>query len=478
MSRALLLMVGLTALGLALRLVALDAESAWTDEMYSLHMARAPLEDLLSGASRDRGNPSGYYLVLHAWLRLFGDDVPTARALSAFGGALAVPLTALLARRLGLASTVALAAAAIVAVSPPLVYLGREARAFALVSSLVVVHLLCALSARSTNRWRSWLAYGASAAALLYLHYFSAFVVLALGLWLVSAVWPSPAARVRLAVAAAVAVALFAPYLGTLAWQLGGDVVHNDSSWKHAAFWPAFALVGHTLTWIDEGAAWVVATWALAVALVWLPVGWLVARDRASRIALAPVLAVGFGAPLLGAAFVLVTPLFNGRYAAICLPAAAIVIACALASAQADADRAPRARLVARVAALALSGLVVASLVRLYGGGFKDDWRAVARALGPSPVVYALPAEAARALRFYRPEVRVDVLDPKTLTAEALRLRLRADGGIAWLVVHAADPRVAEAPERALAALPSEVVRARVIDRRRLRVVRLALDAP
>src|SRR5207244_10676342 len=76
-------------------------------------------------------------LLLRAWQDLLGSrSIETARALSGVLGVLAVPAVWWLARVSGVPRRAAWLACALVAVSPPLVYLGQEARVFALVAAL------------------------------------------------------------------------------------------------------------------------------------------------------------------------------------------------------------------------------------------------------------------------------------------------------------------------------------------------------
>lgn len=454
--RALQLIVLLTVLGLVLRVVALDAESAWTDEMFSMRMAHASLGDLLSGAVRDRGNPSGYYLLLHGWLHLFGDSLGSARLLSALSGACAVPLTAILARRLAYPPVTAVVAAALVALSPPLVYLAREARVFPLATCLVLVHLVAVTTIMRAPRLRAWLLYVVSAALLLYLHYFSVFVLVAAGGWLLVR---GPRPRWPLFVAAGAVVLLFAPYLPTLAWQVSTGMERSaETWWKHALFMPAFVVVGHTLVWIEQGIVWVGLVLAATLALVWAPVGWTL-RQRVPWL----LVVTGLGPIVLAGLFSLVAPLLLGRYASVVFPALLVLVAVALQYAT------KRLRI---VLAASLTALTLASLIGLYALPHKDDWRALGATLDGRRALYAVPAEAAQAIAFYRPDLRPTVLDPRDIDAATLAARLSADHGDAWLVLYRYDPRVGASTERALAALP-EVHVETVIGERRLALLHL-----
>jgi 4-amino-4-deoxy-L-arabinose transferase-like glycosyltransferase len=184
-------------LGLALRLFGLDAKSLWYDEAASLYFARQPLPDLIYLTMTRDTPPPLYYLALHGWLRVFGDSVAALRGLSALASVLCLPLLYALARALTDRAT-ALAATALLAVSPFQVWYAQETRMYALLalaglaSTLALVRLI-----QAPGRGR-WLVYVVATAAMLWTHYLALFtlagqalVVLVIGLrW-----QPAPAVR-------------------------------------------------------------------------------------------------------------------------------------------------------------------------------------------------------------------------------------------------------------------------------------------
>lgn len=68
--------------GLLLRLESLGGRVVWYDEVYSIWAASQPVGQILRESSTSDPHPPGYYLVLHAWLRLWGPTREAARALS------------------------------------------------------------------------------------------------------------------------------------------------------------------------------------------------------------------------------------------------------------------------------------------------------------------------------------------------------------------------------------------------------------
>ena len=79
----------LTALSVALRTGALDA-GYWIDEAIAVGIAsHEPAE--IPALLRQDGSPPLYYLLLHAWIGMFGDGEAATRSLSLLFAALAVP---------------------------------------------------------------------------------------------------------------------------------------------------------------------------------------------------------------------------------------------------------------------------------------------------------------------------------------------------------------------------------------------------
>lgn len=138
--RPLLLVVPIAS---AVRLLALNRQSFWLDEAFSVWYSRQPPEVLW--ASLDDPHPPLYYLLLHLWLQI-GDSESWARLLSALLGIASIPLTYQIGRRLSDARFGAIAAG-FLAVSPWHVWYSQEARMYAAVA-------FCgALSCLSAIRW-------------------------------------------------------------------------------------------------------------------------------------------------------------------------------------------------------------------------------------------------------------------------------------------------------------------------------------
>ena len=182
------LVAALTVAGAALRFSTLDLQSFWHDEAVTVGRVLDPnLFTTLGHVPSSEATPPLYYVLAWAWTKLFGSGEVGIRSLSAVLGTATIPVAWWAGRAL-VTRAVALGAAALVAVSPYMVWYSQEARAYALLVLLCGVSLALFAQAlrRPGARWLVWWAI-ASALALL-AHYFAVFVVapeLAALLWLV-----------------------------------------------------------------------------------------------------------------------------------------------------------------------------------------------------------------------------------------------------------------------------------------------------
>ena len=195
------------AAALALRVQRLGVEPLWEDEAFSFHAVTGPtwLADL-----RFENLPPLYFVVLHGWIALAGDDERALRLLSALLGTLFVAATMWAARELFDAG-VALWSGLVAAASPMGIYYSQEARPYALLTTLVVAFYAVLWRALRTNRGGQWVAVGAFATAALYTHYLAALALLPTAFML--AAWPVRARLGRYLCALAVAGAAFAPWV-------------------------------------------------------------------------------------------------------------------------------------------------------------------------------------------------------------------------------------------------------------------------
>lgn len=207
----------ITLFGAGLRLFRLDAQSVWYDESFSVAHAGRPLGELLEILIRDFVHPPLHYLVLHYWNSVLGYGAWEARMLSVVFGTLCIPVLYVLARRFSDVGT-SLCAAFLLAISQVGVYFSQEARPYMQAQLLALLAAVTFLSFIENPNWKRTVLFGATGTGLLYTHYYGAASLLALGVyWLIFRRDYSPKVAWRLAGIALAMLAVFAPWLQTVA---------------------------------------------------------------------------------------------------------------------------------------------------------------------------------------------------------------------------------------------------------------------
>jgi hypothetical protein len=216
-----LLVGGLVAVGIVLRFV--TRSDLWLDEALSANIARLPVRDMLDALARD-GHPPLYYLVLHAWMQVFGEGDGAVRALSGLLSVATLPVAWVAARRYG-GRVCATAVLVVLATSPFALRYATEGRMYSLLMLLVFLGWLAVGAALESPRPLRLVAIALLSGLLLLTHYWSLYLLAALaGLLVVRAVRRSgPARRATLEVLGAVAAGglLFVPWLPRFFDQLG-----------------------------------------------------------------------------------------------------------------------------------------------------------------------------------------------------------------------------------------------------------------
>jgi mannosyltransferase len=200
----------------------------WLDEALSVNIARLPVGDLLEALRHD-GHPPLYYLLLHGWMEVVGESDVAVRALSGVFSVAALPLAWIAGRRLA-GPAGARWSLAVAALSPFVVRYATEARMYSLVMLLVLAGYLLITDALRRPTWPRLVVIAAVAGLLLLSHYWSFYLLAAVGLLLVGRAWRRPGERssaVRVIVAVAAGGVLFLPWLGGFLYQSG----HTGTPW-------------------------------------------------------------------------------------------------------------------------------------------------------------------------------------------------------------------------------------------------------
>lgn len=339
--------------GLGLRLVGLDRQSFWTDELYVLGEARQPLAVLFDPLLHLQ-HPPGYRLLVHAWAGISLDE-GWIRLLPALAGALVIPVIWALARALwpGVPGTAGWAAG-LAATAPFLLHYSQDVTSYSWTLLWVSLSIWLLIRASRTDRAGWWAAWTVSAAVALYSHYFSIFPLL--GFWLVdSGFWvlsrtssSSKSTRPNLkrrSLALLGVAALVAPWAAVLLGRRGEvlgsflyplTVDHQPVSWlplvlagpAHPTFWlsrTAAALAWSALILLVVGAVWSARRAGIAIPRqgVALVLAWWLAAAAGPYIFLRLTTPPDGPTPVRFAAFALPALLLGLGFALAVLPGAA-----------------------------------------------------------------------------------------------------------------------------------------------------------
>ena len=402
--------------GAALRFATLDAQSLWYDEAVTAHLLQTDLLGMLRAIPDSESTPPLYYALAWLWTQVFGTGEAGLRSLSALLGTATIVVAWVLGRRLGGARG-GLAAAALVAFNPMLVWFSQEARAYALLALLGALSALLWLHAlENPRRVRVLLAWGAVAALALATHYYAIFLVAPQALWLVLR---APGLRER--AAALVLPLATGAALAPLALQQrandGAAFIADSTLGTRLAQVPKQFLVGYDAPLEPL----LVALTALAVLL-----GLAGLTGRLRKRAIPPPPPRDEIAQLTGLTVAaLVLPVLAAlagedhlitRNVLGALPLAGVLVAVGLVAA---ARTGPRGAAAALAVACLTGGVAVVGVARSPELQ-RDDWRAAVRSLGPirePRLIAATPRSALVPLRYYLPGLR-PATPPSFTTAE------------------------------------------------------------
>jgi mannosyltransferase len=389
-SRAFWIVAGLTVLAAGLRFATLGLQAYHHDEIVTAsRVLRADFWHAMDAVGFSESAPPLYYALAWLWTQVTGTGEYGLRSLSALAGVATVPVAYLVGAELR-GRLAGIAAAALVAVNPMLLWYSQEARSYALLALLTSLSLLYFLRALdregvpelrgryrplSSGTSRSVVLWGLFSGLALATHYFAVFPVLAEAVWLA---WR----RRREAARGLAIVAGFGLALAPLA-------VHQ-ASLNHAE-WIGNHSLGHRL-W-EVGVVFTVGEIGDIVAqperpyLAFVPVlllvallGLLAARgERRERRAAGRVLAVAAATVVIPLAVAVLVPSKDYVLARNLLPALVPLLAAAGVAATLRAGR--------RAGAVLGAALFVYSLGFCLATNFsaslqRPDWDAVAAEIG------------------------------------------------------------------------------------------------
>ena len=259
-SRVFWIVAGLTVLAAGLRFATLGVQAYHHDEVVTANrVLSGDFWHAMDAVGYSESAPPLYYALAWLWAQLTGTGEFGLRSLSALAGVATVPVAYLLGaelrdRRAGVA------AAALVAVNPMLLWYSQEARAYSLLVLLTAVSTLYYVRALDGGGRRAFWGWGIASALALATHYFAIFPVLFEALWLLRR-------RGR--------EALSGLWIVTVAGLLLAPLAIHQASYGHAE-WISGHTLGHRL-W-ETGATFTVGE-----------IGDIIARPERPLLALVPL---------------------------------------------------------------------------------------------------------------------------------------------------------------------------------------------
>jgi uncharacterized membrane protein len=270
-------------LAAVLRLAYLGSKSIWSDEAFSIYIAKLPWSSFWHLITTSEANMAVYYLLLRPWV-CFADAASSVRLLSVLMSVAVVPVVywmgcELLSRRAGLI------AALLLAINPFDIRYSQEARSYSLLCLLVTFSFLSFFLCmrRQDQRWSA--AYVLSSTLALYAQFFAALALLAQLVSLIFVPRQKRGSAVRQAARTALVFVLGSPLLWFVLYRNSGQLnwappVHAIDFYHFLLFLTgsglkfAIALLAFGLcltVWISRArVGWSMHEWEVLVLALWL----------------------------------------------------------------------------------------------------------------------------------------------------------------------------------------------------------------
>lgn len=337
--RATTLLLLIILFAFALRVNCLDCQSLWLDEAASAYRTALPLPAFFQDTADNLQAP-GYFLLLRGWVALSGMSAFSLRYFSVLSGILLAPVTYAFARRFLNHPHTAVLTVILIAINPLHIYYSQETRMYAVLPVLYLLMLGLALQLWHRPNRLLWIAIALLEILAVYLHLFSAFMLVALNLLLAFAYFRrrSTGRFLRFWIVSQLLVFLFIlPWLW-FTWRNGGNLPANlDATAAGAASFTIRNYLGELWPFLWTGLTGlrpVFVYWSLLLAgilLVGLAFAFTQAAGHTRRVLIALLLAAG--APLiLGALVWTYNPLTHPRYLIFLAAPLTILLAQSLAS--------------------------------------------------------------------------------------------------------------------------------------------------
>ncbi len=195
------ILAAVTAIGALLRFAMLGTQSYWVDEAQAANELHLSFGAMLHTIGTSEPNPPLFFVLGWLWTNLFGTAEAGLRSMSALAGTVVIPLAYLCGREL-VSKRAGLAAAALVALNPFMIWYSQEAREYMLLAAFCAASLLFFARCLGSPGTRNLLWWALFSALAVLTHYFAVFLVGP------EAVWLLYRARSRAAVVSVLVVAV------------------------------------------------------------------------------------------------------------------------------------------------------------------------------------------------------------------------------------------------------------------------------
>ena len=170
-------MLAIIIIAISLRLINLGNESLWYDEAFSLGISKFPVEKIISSTSQDV-HPPFYYILLHYWINVFGDNDFALKLMSIFFSIISIIVVYIFVQRI-YNFRVAVIASLLLSFSRLDIYYSREVRMYTLIALLTLISMICLYFYFEKKKKSYLLIFAISTTLNLYTHNFALFVFVA-----------------------------------------------------------------------------------------------------------------------------------------------------------------------------------------------------------------------------------------------------------------------------------------------------------
>lgn len=385
------------AVALWFRMDGLTAKPFWLDEAYSAYAADKGFDFIFKVLPGYETHPPFYSAVLSAWTDILGNSILGFRSLGLFASIVTLFLFWFASNEIGHALKIdprlcAIAGLALLAVSPPIVYVAQLVRPYALMASAYIFGIWCvfglARSYRETGQLhrKFWLGYLVSLILTIWLHNLGILYAFVLGVALLTLIGPLLLIRDQTRI-------FFTGHLGVALFVLPAFLILLDQAptWQKSTWlrfhWDRVAENLYTIYGLTGFGAFAIAA-AIIISAVFK-------AGKTERPVWRALLILAFVPTLLSLLItVMIAPVFLPRTLAP-LGTAFILLVSTAAIARA---------LINRIAFAALLILTVIQMIGLHRQAPNENWYGAVAWLkprvAPGDVIYAYPNEGALPLSY------------------------------------------------------------------------------